>query len=192
MKKKVKKKKLDSIPKINRRLFKLWSLAVRERAGHKCELCGVAKGHIYTNDKGKEIKVKIDAHHLLSRDIKDCPLKFDVMNSVAVCPTHHKWGVPSFHRDPVYTISWLQKHHPDRYEYVLKYERAFTVDLKNRKVLEEIESRLKDNLHLDFAKLKEVEAMYPRVVKKRVTKPEIKGSLFDEDEDEESSSSSEE
>ena len=172
--KKQKKKKLDSIPKINRHLFKLWSLAVRERAGHKCELCGIAKGEIHINQLGKEIKTKIDAHHLLSRNVKDCPLKFDIMNGVAVDPACHKFSIPSFHRDPVYTITWLQKNCPDRYEHVLKYHK-FTVDLQNRKVLEEIESKLKEQLPLDLDKLKAIEAEFPRKVK-----VEIEDSLFDE------------
>jgi len=192
MAKKPKKKKLDSIPKINRRLFKLWSLAVRDRAEHKCEYCGISKGEIHINSDGKPIKTKIDSHHLLSRDIKDCPLKFDILNSIAVCPTHHKWGIPSFHRDPVDTITWLQKHHPDRYEYVLKYDRNMTVDLQNRKVLEEIESKLKEQLPLDYEKLKAIEAEFPRKTKVKI---EIKGSLFDGfdvDEFEENSSSSSE
>jgi len=186
MPKKITKNKLDSIPKINRRLFKLWSLAVRERAGHKCELCGIAKDHIYTNDKGKEIKLKIDAHHLMSRDVKDCPLKFDIMNGVAVDPSCHKFSIPSFHRDPVYTITWLQENYPERYRHVLKYH-LFTVDLQNRKVLEEIESKLKEQLPLDLEKLKQIETEFPRVVKKRNT--EIKGSLFDEDNESDTTSS---
>jgi len=186
MKKNLKKKKLDSIPKINRRLFKLWSLAVRERAGHKCELCGIAKGEIHINKKGDEIKTKIDSHHILSRDIKDCPLKFDIMNGVAVDPACHKFSIPSFHRDPVYTITWLQENCPERYEHVLKYH-FFTVDLQNRKVLEEIESKLKEQLPLDLEKLKEIEIEFPRVVNKR--KPKVKGTLFDAEAEESSSSS---
>lgn len=182
MVKKPKKKKIDSLPKVKRRLFKLWSLSVRERAGHKCEFCGIEKGSEYVNAAGKTIKTKIDAHHLLSRDVKDCPLKFDIMNSVAVCPFHHKFGIPSFHRDPITTITWLQANEPERYEYVLS-KSSFKVDLDNRKVLEEIENRLKENLPLDFEKLKEIEEEFPR--KKRVKVEPIKGNMFDEFESEE-------
>jgi hypothetical protein len=172
-KKAPKKKKIESLPKIKRRLFKLWSLAVRERGGHQCEYCGIKKGDLNKNDK----VTKIDAHHILSRDVKDCPLKFDIMNGIGVCPFCHKFGIPSFHRDPVTTITWLQEHRPDRYEYVLKNVR-FTVDLDNRKVLAEIEERLNANESLDLEKLSEIEKEFPR--KERKPKSEIEeGSLFE-------------
>lgn len=180
MKKEQKKKKLDSIPKINRRLFNLWSLAVRERANHKCEFCGVSKGNINKNNK----KIKIDAHHLLSRKIKDCPLKFDIRNGVGVCSFCHKFGIPSFHRDPITTITWLKNNRLDRYEFVLQ-NNLFTVDMENRKILEEIEIKLKAQLPLDLEKLKKIESEFPRNIKNQ-----IEGSLFDEF-DEKSSSSSE-
>ena len=170
--KKPKKKKLDSIPKINRRLFKLWSIAVRERAGHKCEFCGITKGDINKNG----VKCKVDAHHLMSRNVKNCPLKFDILIGIGVCPFCHKFGIPSFHRDPVTTITWLQKNLSERYERVLQYN-LFTVDLENRKVLEEIESKLIAKLPLDLEKLKSIEAEFPRKVNVRV---KIEGSLFDE------------
>lgn len=177
--KKQKKIKLESIPKINRRLFKLWSEEVRARAGGTCEFCGIKNKEINKNG----VATKIDAHHLLSRDIKNCPLKFELKNSVAVCPFCHKWGIPSFHRDPITTITWLQKNRPERYNYVLE-NNTIRVDLENRMVLAEIEQRLINKESLDLSKLKEIEAKYPRQPKKS-RKP--KGTLFDLDE---SSSSS--
>jgi len=181
MAKKTKKKKIDSLPKVKRKLFKIWSLAVRERAGHKCEFCGVEKGHEYPNKQGEIIKTKIDAHHLLSRDVKDCPLKFDIDNGIGVCSFCHKFGFPSFHRDPITTIHWLRENRNDRYEYVLKNS-TFKVDLDNRKVLEEIENRLKEGLSLDLEKLKAIEAEFPR--KKRIKVAPIEGNMFDEFNDE--------
>jgi hypothetical protein len=164
---KKKKKKLDSIPKINRRLFRLWSEAVRDRCNSTCELCGVKKGDLNDN----EVPIKIDAHHFLSRDIKDCPLKFDILNGVGVCPFCHKFGIPSFHRDPVYTITWLQENRPERYEYVLKNS-SFKVDLQNRKVLEEIEARLLAKESLDLDKLAQIESSFPRQSRKKEVIPD--------------------
>lgn len=185
--KKAKQKKLQSIPTIRHRLHRLWSEIVRGRASYKCELCGMAKGEI--NKNGKE--TKIDAHHFLSKEIKDCPLKFDIMNSVSVCTFCHKFGIPSFHRDPVRTITWLQKERPERYQYVLAHA-DIRVDLENRKVLEEIENKLKQKLPLDFALLKEIERLNPRAAPKK----RLRGTLFDkepeEPEEPESSSSSSE
>ena len=171
--KKPKKKKKDSIPKINRRLFKLWNLAVRDPLNGKCEFCGNSVGEI--GPSGKPI-TKIDAHHFLSRNVRNCPLKFDIRNGIGCCPFCHKFGTPSFHRDPITTITWLQINRPERYKFVLE-NREFTVDLQNRQVLAEIESKLKEQIPLDFDKLKAIEAEFPRKVKVKV---EITGSLFDE------------
>jgi len=178
MKKTQKKKKLSSIPKINRRLFKLWSEAVRERASNQCEFCGKKKGE----DNGHGIINKLDAHHFLSRKIKDCPLKFDVRNGVMADPFHHKFGIPSFHRDPVTTITWLQKTRPSDYEFILT-NTLFRVDLDNRFVLAEIEERLIAKEPLDLNKLKDIEAKNPRPKKEEKSKKTIFDTLEDEKED---------
>lgn len=179
--KKIKKKKIESIPKINRRLFKKWSEAVRERAGDTCEFCGKKRGE----DNGHGIINKLDSHHMLSRKIKDNPLKFHIENGVLVCPFHHKFGIPSFHRDPVTTIDWLLKNRPQSYAFILKNS-LFSVSLDNRSVLEEIEKRLDAKEPLDLQKLIEIEKANPRQ-----PKPKLKpiGSLFDEDRESSSSSS---
>jgi len=160
-----KKKKLESTAKIRRRLFKLWSLAVRENANFKCEFCGIENKA--TNING--ISTKLDAHHLISRDVKDMSLKFEIKNGICVCPICHKWGMPSFHRDAITTITWLIKNHLDRYSYVL-YNSSFRVDLDNRAVLEEIEKRLILKESLDTQKLKQIENDFPREPKK-IRKP---------------------
>jgi hypothetical protein len=189
-KKKTKKARVKKLSTIRNRLFKLWSEAVRRRAGDACEYCGIKKGDIHINKTGEEIVTKIDAHHFQSRDIKDSPLKFDIYNGVAACPTCHKWGADSFHRCGPTTMNWLLTHFPERYFYVIENHKV-RIDLDNRKVLEEIENQLKTLEHLNLDRLKEVEAEFPRVVKKR--KPKIEGTLFEEDDDgkKESSSSSE-
>ena len=187
-KKKVKKKKTPKLSTVRNRLFLKWSLSVRERAGHACEYCGIKKGDIHVNKKGESIKTKIDSHHLQSRDVKDNPLKFDIYNGIAACPSCHKFGEDSFHRCPPTTMNWLLINSPERYFYVIE-NHSIRVDLDNRKVLEEIERQLDEKYeHLDFPKLKEIEAQFPRVVKHR--KPKVKGTLFDEDKDVNVSSSS--
>jgi len=172
--------RLKKISTIRHRLHKIWSTIVRERANYTCELCGIKKASINKNDKPE----KIDAHHFLSKEIKDCPLKFEILNGISVCTFCHKFGIPSFHRDPIRTITWLQKERPDRYNYVLK-NADIRVDLENRKVLEEIENRLKKGLSLDLQKLQEIDKQYPRKNKKEITK----GTLFDSDPKSSSSSS---
>ena len=182
-KKKTKKKKIKSLPVLHRRCFSLWSIAVRERANNQCEICGRKRGDM--GPKGKPIN-KIDAHHFISRNIKDFALKYDIMNGVAVCPFCHKFGVPSFHRDPITTITWLIKNSPERYHYVLE-NLSIRVDLENRMVMAEIENKLIENKHFDLEKLMQIEKLYPRQLK--VKKETMKGSLFDNLEESSSSSS---
>jgi len=177
------KKKLDSLPKIRRRIMSLWSLKVREVSNFTCMLCGAVKGTVYTNEKGNVVKLKIDAHHLISRDIKDSFLRYNIINGVAVCPHCHKWGNYSFHRDPVNTMKWLMENKPEAWEYLIKYREA-RIDLDNRKVLEEIERTLKEGLPLDLEKIQEIERLHPRKAKQ----PVFAGSLFDQSEKSSSSS----
>jgi hypothetical protein len=147
--KKSKKKKLPSIPSINRKLFRLWSLAVRERAGHQCEYCGIKKGDLNKNGK----PTKIDAHHLMSRSVTDSPLKFDIRNGIAVCPFCHKFSPNnSFHNNAIVTTHWLKENRPDRYDFVLKYYES-KIDLKNREILASIEESLNEKEPLDIEDL---------------------------------------
>jgi len=147
------KRKIKSIPCIHNRLQSLWSICVRARAGYKCEYSGVAKGEPNANGK----PTKIDAHHLLSKKIKDCPLKYEINNGIALSSEYHKFNSECFHKSPVSTITWLMNNMPERYKCIID-NAHIRVDLDNRKVLEEIEKRLRNNESLDFNKLKEIEA----------------------------------
>ena len=147
--KKEKKKKAESIPKINRRLFKLWSEAVRERANATCEYCGVKKGDI--SEKGATIK--IDAHHLMNRNITNCPLKFDIRNGIAVCSKCHKFSPDnSFHLNPVVTIRWMEKNNKDRIDFVENNYKV-RVNLQNRDILAKIQCHLEKKEGLNIEEL---------------------------------------
>ena len=126
----MKRKKLDSLPKIHRRLYKLWAEAVRKRAGNRCEVDGVAH-------------TKFDTHHIESRNNR--ALRFDTMNGVLLSASIHKWGRDSFHRSPVWSISWLQKYLPDRFLHVMNH-RLDEVNLEDRAVLAELEKKLEEEL----------------------------------------------
>lgn len=154
MAKKLKKKKLDSIPKINRRLFKLWSLAVRSRANNKCEYCGCAIGE---KGKGENPITKVDAHHLVSRYMKDSPLKFSINNGISVCVWCHKFSEDSFHQSPITTMDWLIKNQKWKFDFVLA-NFPTKVDLKNRSVLAKIEEYLVAGQQFEFNVLTDIEA----------------------------------
>lgn len=158
--KKGKKNKLEPLPKIKRRLLKLWAEAVRERDGFVCCYCGIK--HMSDNPKNPSSKVKCDSHHLLQKEIKDCPLKFEIKNSALLCSSHHKWdGEFSAHKSPIVFYDWFRQKYPERYEFVLKNS-TYRVDLDNRQVLAEIETRLIAKESLDLNKLTEIEKQFPR------------------------------
>jgi len=165
MLKKEKKKKLDSLPKIHRRLFKIWSEKIRDRAKNTCEYCGIKKGEMGKNGK---IITKLDSHHYISRIKKDSYLKWDLENGVCACSGCHKFSEDSFHRSPVTTMNWLIKNHPERFNYILEHFDD-KVDIDNRFILSEIERCLLNNESLDFAKLKQIEKEFPRELKKPTT-----------------------
>lgn len=154
--KKKKKKKLTKIPVINRRLFKLWSEAVREIAGHKCEYCGINKGD--PNKSGNP--TKIDAHHLMNRDVKDCPLKFDIRNGIALCPSCHKFCPnDAFHTNPIRTVAWLKENQKEKYDFVTQnYD--LKINLSNRTILAIIEESLRNKQPLDLDLLTKIDEKY--------------------------------
>jgi len=134
------------------------------------------------NPNNPESKVKCDSHHLLQKEIKDCPLKYDIRNSALLCSRHHKWGSEfSAHKSPIVFYDWFRKKYPERYNFVLDNS-TIRVDLDNRMVLEEIEKRLLAKESLDLQKLKEIEEKYPRHPK------EPKSTLFDKEKESSSSS----
>jgi len=107
----------------------------------------------------------MNAHHLQSRRNKSNPLKWDIRNSVCVCPLHHKFSCSeSFHNSPVITINWLIKNRPERFNYILEHFND-EVDLENRLILKEIERCLIEDIPLDINRLKQIEIESPRIAK---------------------------
>ena len=158
--KKQKKVKIEKLPKIRKRLLKLWSEAIRERDGFVCCYCGVKHGSVNPNNPATNIRC--DSHHLLQKEIKDCPLKFEIKNSALLCSSHHKFnGEFSAHKSPIVFYDWFRKKYPERYNFVLENS-LVRVDLENRMVLAEIETRLIAKESLDLDKLKQIEKEFPR------------------------------
>lgn len=148
--KKPKKIKLPPIPRINRKLFKLWSEKIRERANGRCEYCGTKVGDI--GKSGKPVN-KLDSHHLVSRIKKNSFLKWDVNNGICLCPSCHKFGEDSFHKSPVTTIYWFTKQHQDRLDYIMA-NFDVKVDLTSREILALIEKCLIENQPINIELLK--------------------------------------
>lgn len=129
--KRIKRKKLESKARIRRRLMKLWTMAVHAEYGEKCAVCG--------SDS------KPNAHHIESR-VMFKGLRYDPMNGVLLCPTHHKFGKDSAHMAGCWFANWLKEHLPERYAYVLAHHADPDPDLEDREVLAAIEDMLRRHI----------------------------------------------
>tara|TARA_R110002126_G_scaffold164690_2_gene312566 strand:+ start:1479 stop:1958 length:480 start_codon:yes stop_codon:yes gene_type:complete len=145
---KAKRKKLTSIPVIIRRLFRLASQCCRESADFKCEICGMKKGDLHNVTEKPQ---RVEAHHIMSRNNKDSPLKFDLRNLICLCSDHHKLSKYSAHSHGIWFADWLQTNKPEQYQWVLDHSDD-TVNLKDREVLAHIEKCLRANKELNFDK----------------------------------------
>lgn len=75
-----------------------WSLAVR--AAGRCAVCGATE--------------HLNAHHLLPKE-RYPEFRLEVVNGVALCPTCHKFGKFSAHRNPIWFTIWLRRERPEQY-----------------------------------------------------------------------------
>lgn len=123
---KVRRKKLEPLARIRRRLMRLWTKRVYEDWGGRCAVCGSES--------------LPNAHHLENRNTCRA-LRYDPMNGVLLCPSHHKWGKDSAHKGGIWFADWLLKNHPDRFGYVLE-NRNRDVNLNDRTVLSALEALL--------------------------------------------------
>jgi hypothetical protein len=127
-----------NIRKLKKELMALWTQKVKERAGYRCEYCGVEDKEIKENGK----PVVLNAHHLVSRSVRNSALKFNIDNGICLCTDHHKFNSDhSFHKNPVQTIDWLIEAFPERFNVCIDtFEER--IDLDDIEVL----NRLRDKL----------------------------------------------
>lgn len=103
---------------------KEWSRQVRERDDNACVICGRKSGEEHLNYRGKIIKTKLSAHHILPRQLKGT--KHDISNGISLCGEHHKYsGEISAHKNPLAFFLWMEIHRPEILEYLQEkcYER---------------------------------------------------------------------
>lgn len=117
------KRAARSVPKL---ALKAWSRYVR-RSG-RCAVCGAAEPPpTWTvvkrgKRKGKKVLRKkwiLNAHHLLPKE-RYPQFRTHRKNGVALCPTNHKFGRYSAHRNPLWFAAWLEKHHPDLHRWCIR------------------------------------------------------------------------
>jgi len=76
-----------------------WSIAVRKRAGNKCEICRTT--------------AFLHAHHLVDRSLWQ--LRHDLQNGVALCANHHKYSrFCSPHKGGLAFYGLMWRHWPTR------------------------------------------------------------------------------
>ena len=101
----------DNSQVIQNRCTKKWSLAVRARAGHVCERCGMSC-------------TRLQSHHVVSWRCKARgTLRWALQNGVSCCPLCHRLGGESFHSNPPLTMEWFKQTRPDDYQHVLLHYR---------------------------------------------------------------------
>ena len=140
--KKAKRVKLEALPKIRRRLRKLWTLAVRAKFRNRCAITGIEHGAVGSNGK----PAILNCHHL--ETYRMCPaLRYDYVNGILLSPSAHKYGRNSAHQGCIWFAEWLRTKRPEQYAYVLKH-RDDVVDLNSREYLYAIETRLNSIIDL--------------------------------------------
>jgi 5-methylcytosine-specific restriction endonuclease McrA len=77
-----------------------WSRSVRA-AGH-CAVCGAVKF--------------LQAHHLLPKE-RYPEFRLELLNGICLCPTCHKWGRYSFHRNTIWSTLWLRSNRPEQFQW---------------------------------------------------------------------------
>jgi len=111
--------------KLSKKLDEAWSLAVKKRAGYKCEVCGIGEsGHL-------------NSHHIVGR--RNRRVRWDVRDGVCLCVKHHKLGIESAHEDPLWFREWLEDKRWEDYAYL------YTVKNQTKKwTLEDMEKQLEE------------------------------------------------
>lgn len=97
--------------------LKEWSNLVRERDNNLCVICGVHKGNLYVNKKGKTLKRVIHSHHIFPKEIEE--FRYDIQNGCSLCNNHHKYCKEiSGHKNSFVFILWLMENRKEQFEYL--------------------------------------------------------------------------
>lgn len=148
---KVKRVKLTAIPIIQKRLYRFASISCRDRAKNRCEVCGIEAKAI--NPKTNN-RIKLEAHHVLSRSNADSPLKWDVRNLCCLCSTCHKFGNKSAHKHALWFAKWFYVNRKEDYLFILEHD-EFKCNVKDRQLLDYMQDCVCKNIYFDYQRLKD-------------------------------------
>lgn len=90
---------------LKRKCLQLWTAKVKALAGGKCEYCGK--------------KTRLNAHHIESYTLNKA-LRYDTLNGVGLCPTHHRFGRESAHHSFCFMVRLMEKR-PIALEYLMNH-----------------------------------------------------------------------
>lgn len=103
--------------------LRVWSQRVAERDGCVCAVCGCKaeqrkdkSGQLRVNKQGRPIIAHLHAHHLLPKE-RYREYRFNPINGILLCPSHHKYGKFSAHRNPIWFTLWLRANRPQQYRW---------------------------------------------------------------------------
>ena len=89
--------------KLGDTLDTLWSLAVKIRAGRRCEVC--------------KTPFTLNSHHVVGRT--NYRLRWDMRNGVCLCASHHKFNrQKSAHLNPIWFDQWMKQNRLEDYNYL--------------------------------------------------------------------------
>ena len=95
--------------KLEDKLDKIWRTHTNERCAI-CETLPPSERVNYT---------QVHPHHLIPRGHK--ATRWEEMNRIWLCPTHHTMGADSAHKSPIWFSEWLKKNNPEKYQWVLEH-----------------------------------------------------------------------
>jgi hypothetical protein len=115
MSKKITKKELKRLGDLEiKKNDKLWATTIKAQWNNKCLKCGAIKGDTYLDKKGLKKVIRIEAAHIIPREIR--AFRWDLDNGIPLCSKHHKWSFKwSAHLNPFAFFNWFIDTHFDQY-----------------------------------------------------------------------------
>jgi len=92
---------------LKKKLDKAWSALVKQEAGNKCEVCGLAGDNC-----------RLNSHHIVGR--RNLRLRWELYNGVCLCSGCHTFRSHSAHQNVVWFDEWLRENRGEDYKLVKK------------------------------------------------------------------------
>ena len=114
------------IKKLKKKLLKLWSIKVKERAGNRCEVDGCSTGNA------------LNSHHIETFQLHS-ELRYEIRNGLCLCQSHHKFSSDSAHKSFLFVYRLMLQKHPEDLQYLLNFKptgEEITAEKLEQKIIE--------------------------------------------------------